>query len=384
MDILTTTDMEQLTRPTSTGTHVSLFMPTHRLGSDTDALRWKNLVSGVEHELSAAGLRRNEIEELLAPAHELQADNHAWRYMSDGLAMFLSPGWSARFRVPVPLPSVATVGERFVTGPLVPLLARDGHFMLLTVSQREVRLLEGSRQRVEEIDPVDMPVSLEDVVEAPEPRSDAMARAVSRGGRGGRAVFYGYGAADEHFKRDDIILFLREVAGHVDSFLAGQGVPLVLVGLAEQLTAYRSVSSYPHILDDDVRTNPDGLSPEELHERAWPVMAAQLERQRAEVTDRLGELGGTGRTATNLADVAQAASEGRVDTLVFAAEPWRWETNGDESSVIRLGAEDAPDDQRDRELLDTAITETLAQGGRVQALRESEGVTEPVAAILRF
>jgi hypothetical protein len=70
MDLLTKSDLERLSSRDHGGEHVSLFMPTHRFGSaiDADRIRWKNLVSGVENVLAERGMRRPDIQELLAPA----------------------------------------------------------------------------------------------------------------------------------------------------------------------------------------------------------------------------------------------------------------------------------------------------------------------------
>ena len=156
----------------------------------------------------------------------LQEDALAWQHMSDGLAMFLRPGWHSSYRVPVSLPELATVGERFVTGPLMRVVTRDSHFLLLALSQRHVRLFEGNMQRLEELELRDVPGSLRAVVEAPQPRADSMARTLSSGGRGGRrAVFYGYGAADGNFKKEEMHEFLRQVANGLGSTSAARACP---------------------------------------------------------------------------------------------------------------------------------------------------------------
>jgi hypothetical protein len=130
-------------------------------------------------------MRAPEIADLLTPAWELRDEYRAWRYMSDGLAMFLRPGWYRMFRVPVGVPEVATIGDRFVVGPLLRVVTEDGHFLVLALSQRRVRLLEGSLQRVEELELADVPTSLRDVIAPPEPRSQAMAFPVSSGRQAG-------------------------------------------------------------------------------------------------------------------------------------------------------------------------------------------------------
>jgi hypothetical protein len=383
MDIVTKADLTLLARREQPGTHLSLFLPTHRLGSEdrTDPLRWKNLLTNVETALADQGMRRNAITELLAPAWAFHGDTLAWQYMSDGLAMFLRPGWHRSYRVPVTLPELATVGERFVTGPLMRVLTNDRHFLLLAISQRDVRLLEGSMQHVEELELRDVPRDLRDIIEEQEPRSDAMARPLA-GGRGGRAVFYGHGAADGEFKKEEVTRFLRRVADGLGDYLRGESLPMVLVGLTEMVAAYRSVNSYPHLLDEEIRTNPDGLPPEKLHDAAWPVIEGILDAQRARALDRLGELRAAGQSVEEPALIAEAAAAGKVESLFVAGEPWCWEQISDLGPVVGLGAEES---FSSCELLDRAVTDTLTHGGQAYAVPAAEVFDgHRAAAALRY
>jgi len=383
MDLLTASDLTQLSQHDD-DVHLSLFMPTHRFGSGTEAdpIRWKNALTAVEAVLAERGLRRPDIEALLTPAWDLHRDAMAWQHMSDGLAVFLSPTWQQVVRVPVDVPELATVGDRFVVGPLLPILS-DEHFLLVTVSQRQVRLLEGTRHRVEEIVLPDVPGSLRDVVTPAEARSDTMAWSTSPAGRGGPAVFYGHGAADEDVKKDEVDRFLRQVAGGLDRSLAGQRVPLVLIGLDYLVATYREVSRYPHILDEDVRTNPDQLDADGLHAAAWPVIAQRLAADKKRMVDRFDELHGTGRASTDPVKIGVAAAEGRVDTLLLTASPSCWEEASVESPrVLQLGTKEK---FAHCELLDRSAVDTLTRSGQIYTFATSQvpGGGD-VAAVFRY
>jgi len=244
MDLLTREDLEAIANLEPGRTHVSLFMPTHRAGSaiEADRLRWKNLVNGVETALLER-LRRPDAVELLAPARRLLDDALEWQYMSDALVMYLSSSGHRTYRVPAPMTTLATVGDRTVLGHLLRLLSGDEHFLLLALSQQEIRLMEGSRNTVEEVELADVPTSLEDVTKPKDPRSDAMARPLR--GRGGPAIFYGHGGADTNLKRDEITRFLRAVSQGLKDVLRDQTSPMVLVGLEHLLVAYRELNAYP-------------------------------------------------------------------------------------------------------------------------------------------
>jgi hypothetical protein len=371
MDLLTRTDLDALAQRDDPGTHLSMFMPTQRTGTDgrADPLRWKNLLTSTESALADHGMRRSEIEDLLGPAWALHDDERGWQEVSDGLAMFVRPGWSRSYRVPLGVPELVTIGEYFVTGPLMRIVARDAHFLLLALSQRNVRLLEGSMQQVEEIELRDVPTDLRAVMREFEPRGDTMARPLTRGAGGGRAVFYGHAASGEDVKKDDRERFLRQVADGLAEYLGTQDLPMVLVGLEELVATYRSVNTYPHVLDEEIRSNPDGLSAEQLHEAAWPVIESVLDAQRSRALARFRELHGTGLASDQPEEIAEAAAQGRVETLFVSAEPWCWEHVSDGGSVVHLGADDS---FAVCEVLDRAITETLSHGGQVHAVPSDE------------
>ncbi len=382
MDLLTDKDIQKLATAGGDGIHVSLFMPTHRYGSEVqaDQLQWKNLVSGVEAALLEE-MRRPDVEALLKPARDLQQDSMAWQYMSDGLAMFLTPDSDETYRLPAPLPELATMGERFITGPLMHLLSGDEHYLMLGLSQNEVRLLDGSRHSVVQVELNDVPTSLEDAIEPAEPRSNTMTRPASSGSRG-RAVFFGHGTGDDSSKENDLNLFMRQVADGMSEILRDQRAPLVLVGLDASVAAYRDANKYSHVLDEAVIRNPDQLSTQELHELAWPVVEARLRAERQTVIDRFHELNGTGRVASELSSVQEAAEQGRVDTIFMKAQPWCWErVSGDDLAVVRLGKDER---YAECEVLDKAAVDTLSNGGTVYATSQQVVDDSEVAAIMRY
>jgi hypothetical protein len=385
MDLLTVADLEQLAERGRPDSHLSLFIPTHPFGADarTDPIRWKNLVNRVERALDERGLEPSKIAELLAPAWQLRDDHDAWRYMSDGLALFLRPGWHRMFRVPVGVPEIATIGDRFVIGPLLLVVTRDTHFLVLTLSQRRVRLLEGSMQRVEELELTEVPTALGDVIEAPEPRSNTMTFPLSTGSRGGgAAVFYGHGTADDDFKQDQVRSFLRQVAHGLRGYLVGQDLPMVLVGLDELVSAYRDLHGYAHVIDEAVLRNPDELSADDLHALAWPLAERIVAEERAAAVALFEQLHGTGRAATSPSKIEEAARDGRVATLFLATEPWCWDQRGSDVSVVQLGRDDA---FAHCELIDRVVVDSLTAGAHVHAV-SAEDVPGggDVAAIYRY
>ena len=133
---------------------VSIFLPTHVRGAEIrqDPIRLKNLVAEARRRLLAAGLSYRGADGLLAPAAALIDDNSFWQHQDQGLDLFLSEGETHRFKVPLPLAEQVLVGPGFHITPLLPMLAADGAFLVLTITADRVRLFDASRFAMSEED----------------------------------------------------------------------------------------------------------------------------------------------------------------------------------------------------------------------------------------
>jgi hypothetical protein len=92
MDLLSAQDVIRLADERG-GTRVSLFLPTHRGGPQTDRsrIRLKNLLATARQALLAEGGRAGEVDAFLEPARQFLDEVRSWEQRSDGLALFLGP-----------------------------------------------------------------------------------------------------------------------------------------------------------------------------------------------------------------------------------------------------------------------------------------------------
>jgi hypothetical protein len=159
MDLFTRTDLRALL-----GEHerprVSLFLPTHRGGSEEDPIRFRKLLGQAEERLVAHGLRSAAARELQAPLHSLLEDVSFWPNQCDGLAVFLARDFLRVYRLPWTFQEELDVGGLFLVAPLLPLLTGDGRFYVLAFSQNRVRLFQGTRFTVSPVDLKGVPRNL--------------------------------------------------------------------------------------------------------------------------------------------------------------------------------------------------------------------------------
>ena len=277
------------------------------------------------------------------------------------------------------------VGERFHFGPLLPLLSGDGRFHVLALSQKRVRLLEGTRDSVREMDLHDIPESLQDAVgyDWEEKTLQFHSGTATTGATGGRrrAMYHGQNVGEED-EQEEIQKFLHLVDNGIRKMLRDPQEPLVLAGVEYMRAMYRQASHHPNLLQDGVDGNPDALSPEQIHARSWPVVEPEFQRAQEEAKSVWNRLAGGDRVEDELEAIVPASHDGRVDTLFVATDRHRWGTWDPESREIERA--DSPTNGHE-DLLDRAALDTLLHGGRVFAVPRDEVPGDgEVAAVYRY
>jgi hypothetical protein len=356
-------------------------MPTTRGVRLEDAKRWKNLVRQAEDRLTAAGRRPSEAQYLLRPAGELVDDIPFWQNVTTGLAYFLSPEMTRSYRLPLTFGEQVVVADHFHVKPLIPLLTEDGRFFVLALSQKHVRLLQGTRHTIAEVELQGVPTSLEEARQADWVEETRTFHTVSRAGgaTGGRAaVFHGQGAEIDNPK-EGLPEFVQRVDRGLHRLLHDERAPMVLAGVEYLLPIYREHNTYPHLLNQGLEGHPDRMSPQQLHDRAWPIVEPHFRQAREKITALYGQLAGTGRSANDVREVVAAAWRGEIQYLFVALGREQWGTFDPASQKVEVHDRAAPGDE---DLLNLAAVHTLSHKGTVYAV-EPDQVPDrtPLAAI---
>ena len=384
--ILARSDLNTLMTP-SEGAHISIFMPTYRVRRETrqNRIRLKNIIKDTEKQLIESGYRTPDAQALLQPAEDLLGPTGFWRYAGHGLAIFLSKDTARQYSLPLRLRKKLVVSDRFHVKPLLPLFSGDGVFFVLALSQNEIRLLQGTRYSVSQIELGTLPDSVSRILK-PEDRETHLDRYVPSGadspGRNA-AIFYGTGA-DRGDDRTKLLDYLREVDNGLRVFLQPEQAPLVLAGVSYLQSLYREVSSYPHIAEIGIPGNPERMSLDELHIEACPIVGPYFQRIRQEAKKRYRQLSGqhSHLASDDLDRILPAALHGQVELLFVAVGAQQWgEFDPVSAEVVqheayRPGYED---------LLDRAAVLTLLSNGTVLPVRKDQVPGQNfAAAILRY
>jgi len=384
MDYLTVDDLKNLSGR-NPGWCVSLYMPVHRAGEDTkqDPIRLKNLLDEAGDRLSQKGLRTPEVNAIIEPAQKLLLDPSFWWDQSDGLAVFLSADGMQTYRLPIRFNELLVISDRFHLKPLIPFIASDGHFYMLGLSQNQVRLFEGTRYTVDEIQLENLPESIAEALQYDryEKSLQFHTRTGTTDSSGRRPAAY-HGHSPEDDEKGRLLRWFHKVDDELIKFLAGEQAPLVLAGVEYYFPLFRDASDYPNILKQGVSGSPDRLRPEEIHAQAWPLVEPIFTQAEKDAADRYHQMAAQGKALSDVEQAVQAADRGRVETLFVPVGLQIWGKVDPQKGEIVIHTEEQPGDE---DLLDLAAVHTLANRGEVYAVPQNQmPVNGPVAAILRY
>jgi hypothetical protein len=382
--LFTQSDLTRLTA-TEAAPAVSIFLQTHSTGKEVrqDPIRLKNLIADARSKLLEAGQTEADADALLQPATELLDDREFWQHQSTGLALFLDKDQLNDYRVPVAFDDLVVVGRRFHVRPLLPVLAADGHFAVLTVTSETARFYSGSRHELVEDTTAGLPEralvenDYENPVQASPPaRPNVGSANISN------AQVYGDGPPD--YRKALLQEFVADVAKAVDKRLTAHPQPLVLIADAEVGGHVQQASDLHKLLAGVVETNPNSLDTRALHDLAYPEVKDRLDRDRVEALTHAAELLGRGDAAAtrNLPDIVRAAYRGQINSLLLSDCEPIWGNYDLDADRLETGPafETAGDD-----LLGVAAIQTLQHGGSVHMMSEEERpVDADAVALLRF
>ncbi|HEY4534605.1 MAG TPA: hypothetical protein VIG71_01295 [Enteractinococcus sp.] len=357
-DEITADDLKAMAE--ANGPKVTIFLPTappQHQPKDT-ATRVKSLVNEARRKLINAGVPESDAKDMLAPFDAIATDAPFLRQQGESLALFAARGLNLIFRLGVPVTEYTHVAEHFVLRPIAEALTKSHAYYILAVSRNKVRLLDATKDSVVRLDLKDIvPESLEDVVDTDDRQAQLQNRNMGAGG----AVFHGQGGASD-IQESENQRFLHEVGSSLGDLLGrARSQPLVLAGVAENVSAIKASSSYPVVAEDFIPGNPDTLTPRELQQSGWDVVRPRFAANDDAAYDRFADVSGTGLGETQPDLIREAAVAGRVDTLFINPS---------------LSASDGTGD------VNTAILHTKLNSGDIVII--SDGRVEDVAALMRY
>jgi hypothetical protein len=367
-DIPTHTEVERLLS-TRADACVSIYVPTTPLTQDAQAARieLKTLAAEATGQMEAAGAGRPAVLEIAESLDDLLEDDDFWAEQSHSLAVFASPEGMRTFRLPNRLTSEVEVADRFYVKPLLRAVTFPQAAFVLALAAGSVRLVEIAR---------DGPAFTVDVPGLP---SDAASAA-------GKSSIADRSPSRRLQGSEGQKVLLRQYARKVDhalrGVLTGLEIPLILAAAEPLESIYRSLNSYPHLVDGGISGNPENGSDEQLAAAARGVLDDAYAGELTAIRKHFEFCASRGRASSDIATIAYAATHGAVDTLLVDIDEKVPGFVDDESGAVTFA--DA-DDGKSYGVVDEIARRVLLSRGEVLAVRSADVPGGgPAAAILRY
>jgi hypothetical protein len=261
----------------------------------------------------------DKIHSLLEPFEELGRDREFWNHTLDGIAVLGSPGLFQVYGLQRSVPELAVVADSFHTKPLRRLLQSADRFQVLGLSLHEIKLFEGNRDALDEIDLAPgVPRTISEALgeELTEPHQTV----ASYGGTNpGNSMHHGHGGKKDETEIDADRFFRAVDQAILQHHSRPSDLPLLLAALPEHHGIFRQISKNPFLVDEGIKIHPDALPLDELRERAWQIFEPQYQKRLMELTDDFAVAQSKGLGLDDVAKIAEAAVAGRIATLWIEA-----------------------------------------------------------------
>jgi len=366
-DIPTRAQLKQLLaarQPSS----VSIYLPTNPASrGDAERIELKNLAAEAARQLREAGAARADVAAIDDELADLVDDDELWRHQARSLAVFLTPTTTTTFRLANNLEAIVEVSDRFHLKPLLRAVTFPHTAFVLALSQNSVRLLEIAP----ELEPAQIPVQ-----DLPKDVASAVGKSSIRDRAPSGRV---QGSEGQKIRMRQ---YARQIDQALRPLLNGLDVPLILAAAEPIDSIYRSVNTYPHLVETSLQGNPDASSDAALTGSARRVLddlyAAELRTIQETYALRVSQR----RASADIADVARAATYGLVDTVLVDIDEVVPGQIDEETGAITI---DDADDAVNYGVVDEIARRVWLNDGQVLAVRRDDIPGHgSVAAILRF
>jgi Bacterial archaeo-eukaryotic release factor family 11 len=283
---------------------VSIYLPTTPLSQRTTASRveLKNLAGAVLEQLRAVGFDKRRSASIGEQLEDLEADDAFWTHQAHSLAVLATPDAVCTFRLPNRLTAMAEVSDRFHLKPLIRAITFPHEAFILALSENSVRLVEAVAELpAQEVKVADLPASAADAVKRASV-NERSPRGRLQGAEGQKVLLRQYA---------------RQVDAALRPVLAGRDTPLILAATGPLEPIFRSVNTYPGLVEATISMSPDRTSDAEVAAAARPILdqiyARELDAARALFESRKGQ----GRATSDISDAARAATFGAIELLMI-------------------------------------------------------------------
>lgn len=362
---------------------LSLYQPTfrHFPENQQDPIRFKNLIKVLEESLLQK-YRKSLVRDLLEPYRSLADRRDFWNHTLDGLAVLGGPGIFRVINLQRTVSERAIVADSFHIKPLLRSLQTTDRYQVLGLDRREMKLFEGTRHALDEIEPAPgVPRTIKEALgdELTEPHQTVASYGM---GAGKTAMRHGHGGKKDELDKD-VERFFRAIDRAVlEHHSKKSGLPLYLAALPEYHGLFHEVSHNPYLAAESIDIHPDAMERDAFRERVWRSVEPRHKARLAELVEDFGKARAGGLGTADPSEAAVAAVNARIGTLLIEDDRQIPGQIDETTGRVEFGDIDHPEVD---DLLDDLGELVLKMGGRVLIVPPEKMPTNTgLAAIYRY
>lgn len=387
MNKVTRSSIETLARPQS-GKAISIYLPTHRHSTpihiQEDQTRYKNLIRKAKEKWQA---ETNDLA-ILPIFEKLESkleQSDFWQQTSEGMGVFASVDTFEVYNLPVECEERVSISDSFDITPLLIITADDQSYYLLDLAMHNTKLFKGDMYGLEPV-AVDFPKSPEDALNIDEMYSGSNTVRSQNGPSGASNAIAPHGQGDSNAAGTEERLQYFRI---IDSTIASSSVidhtlPVLIAGTDSEAGDYRHMSKLTTLIQTYIQGNHTNSTLQQLYALAWPIIQSEVIHKRAsQAIDLLNEKAGLNKSSCNYKEMTEAASMGRIKTLLVGITRKTTDTVSDAVHtavpILTFAKQHSYDDVTE------LAKKVLAQGGSILGVgNEMLPAKVPVAAIYRY
>ncbi len=354
---------------------LSIYLPTHQKGHEVkegyDKINLKNQIKEAEQKLEQKGLTEKQIKEFLKPVQNLVEDTNFWSNQKQGLGIFVGDNFFKTVSLPFAVEEHTVVNKRMHVKELIKDMEDNSKmYYILRLSQYQPAVYMVSNGKISPI-ACDIPQDITEITKFYEVEKELQGHSTNRG----QSVHTS--SPIENREKEFVLEFFRKIDDAIRPAIntGGSFVPLVLVGYERMHAIYEEANTYPNLIAHQFTENFDNYSEKEILDAVNPTISLRFSEDRNKKMEQYNSK--TNKTLSEIADVMEAAYEGRIDTL-FVPKGHKWGQFDKDNYKVRTN-------QGDECLFNEAAFYTLKNGGQVfvDDAEKIMGGKEEIAALLR-
>lgn len=286
---------------------ISIIVPTHRTSPDRriDKPEIENAISKAK-QLLQYKYPQKEIKPLLQSLDD-QLNEIDFMHTTEGIGIYISRDVKLVVHFPFPVKEKIVVDDNFEIRDLLYKINYGHPYYVLELTEKKVRLFEGSWENLSELKGKGWPVRYEDDYAYSTP-----SRSSSFAGHSHVKIFEKDKTESEHIRFQD---FYREIDKKLDDYLINNA-PLILLAPERGSSLFEKVSKHRKNIIQKIHGSYGHENLKSISGIVWPAMYEHLQTEREQLINEFREIIGEHRGVSGIQDVWEAAKEGRAFKLL--------------------------------------------------------------------